>query len=269
MLSVGIVIRTKNRAVLLKRALESVLNQTYPHWQLVVVNAGDDPEIVNKLLAHYQDKWQGRLTVIQSPKSEGMEAASNLALAQLNTDLAVIHDDDDSWSPDFLLRMTQVYEYKKKEFPSLGGITSHVNRILETVEGNIVRVNQSDNFNQNLESGFIPINQIMKYSLFPQISFVFELELGKKIGFFDSQLPTLGYWDFHIKFLLNYDIWVVPETLAFYHQRLTATGDLGNHVIVDEKMSSLYRTLLENKWLRQDVQSNRLGLGTIMRLTNG
>jgi|GEM_PF-4671522 len=30
--------RTKDRVLLLKRALNSVKNQTYPHWQLIVEN---------------------------------------------------------------------------------------------------------------------------------------------------------------------------------------------------------------------------------------
>ncbi|WP_368859267.1 glycosyltransferase family A protein, partial [Xenorhabdus bovienii] len=49
-MSVGIVTRTKNRAVLLRRALESVKDQTYPHWQLVIVNDGGQPEPVDALV---------------------------------------------------------------------------------------------------------------------------------------------------------------------------------------------------------------------------
>lgn len=269
MLSVGIVTRTKNRAVLLKRALESVLNQTYPYWQLVVVNDGGEPEMVDKLLAHYQDRWQGRLTVIHNPKSVGMEAASNLGLKQLNTDLAVIHDDDDSWSPDFLLRMTQTYVKQKQQFPNIGGVICHINRVMEVVEDNIVRIEKSENFNQWANEGFVPLKFLLHQNQFPPIGFVFELPFCKQIGMYDEVLPVLGDWDFHLRFALEKDIWVLPETLAFYHHRLNATGSLGNSVIAGEKKHHLYRIYLENKWLREDLQTGKCGIGVMVTLIAG
>ena len=127
MLSVGVVIRTKNRAVLLRRALESVLNQTHQNWKLVVVNDGGDSESVDHLIALYQERWDGRLQVIHNSVSMGMEAASNLALNYLNTDLATIHDDDDSWSPEFLRRLVSTYVTRKQQFPNIGGVVCHAN----------------------------------------------------------------------------------------------------------------------------------------------
>ena len=44
--TVGIITRTKDRPVLLKRALESVVNQSYEDWHLVIVNDGGDPVVV-------------------------------------------------------------------------------------------------------------------------------------------------------------------------------------------------------------------------------
>lgn len=266
MLSVGIVMRTKNRAVLLKRALESVLNQTYPHWQLVVVNDGGETELVEKLLANYDSQWQGRMTVIHNSQSVGMEAASNLGLNQLDTDLAVIHDDDDSWSPDFLLRMTQVYAEQKQVFPNLGGIICHTNRVLETVEGNIVRIEKSEDFNQWANAGFIPLKFMLHQNQFPPICFVYELKVCKELNMYDTNLPVLGDWDFHLRFMTRKDIWVLPETLAFYHHRLTATGSLGNSVIAGLNKHHLYRIYLENKWLRDDFKNGTFGIGAMVTM---
>lgn len=266
-LSVGIVMRTKNRVVLLKRALESVLNQSYPHWKLVVVNDGGETEMVDKLLAHHQEKWQGRMQVIHNSQSVGMEAASNLGLRELHTDLAVIHDDDDSWSPDFLLRMTQTYAQQKQQFPNIGGVACHMNHVLESIEGNIVRIEKSEDFNQWLNIGFIPLKQMLRQNCIGTMSFVYELAVCKELGGYDEALPVLGDWDFNLRFMRKKDIWVLPETLAFYHHRLTATGSLGNSVIEGEKKHHLYRVYLENKWLREDLQLGQLGMGAMVTLS--
>ena len=65
--SVAIITRTKNRAVLLARALNSVLEQRYQNWHLYVVNDGGDVATVEKLLDTYRDLFGERLTVIHNP----------------------------------------------------------------------------------------------------------------------------------------------------------------------------------------------------------
>ncbi len=99
---VGIVTRTKNRPVLLKRAIESVLFQTYPTWTMVIVNDGGDPAPIDALVDHYAARADGRIRVIHNPRSLGMEGASAVGLAALESELLTVHDDDDSWSPEFL-----------------------------------------------------------------------------------------------------------------------------------------------------------------------
>lgn len=266
MLSIGIVTRTKNRAVLLKRAFDSVLSQSYDNWKLVVVNDGGESISVDHLVDFYQDQWRGRIQVIHNPVSVGMEAASNLGLNHLDTDLVVIHDDDDSWSPEFLNRMVNTYIKQKQKFSSIGGVVCHINRVLEVVEGNIVRVEGLESFNQYMRPGFVPLMNMIKGNLFPPIGFIFELDTCRDLGMFDAELPVLGDWDFHLRFMLKKDIWLLGETLAFYHHRLNAKGDLGNTVISGHNKHQLYREYLHNKWLRSDMEVGKLGLGAMMSL---
>ena len=133
-------------------------------------------------------------------------------------------------------------------------------------ENEVLNVEKLEDFNQWLPSGFLWLNLMMKYNQFPPISFVFELKLCKELGGFDSSLPVLGDWDFHLRLMLKRDIWVLPETLAFYHHRLNSTGSLGNSVIAGVSKHHLYRACLENKWLREDIDAGKNGLGTLLTL---
>ena len=267
-LSVGIVMRTKNRAILLKRAIESVLHQTYEHWYLIIVNDGGEAEIVDELINNYSEQAKGRIDVVHNPKSLGMEAASNIGLNRLSTDLAVIHDDDDSWASGFLHIMTATYINKKKEYPSVGGVVCYVNRVLESVEGNIVKINEITKFNQNNKEGLIPLKTMLHQNQFPPIAFIFELKKCKDIGMYDEYLPVLGDWDFHLRFMTHCDIWLTSHDLAFYHHRLQSTGDMGNSIIAGVDKHQSYRIYLENKWLRNDICTGNLGLGTLIYLQN-
>ena len=52
---VSIILRTYNRAHLLSRAIDSVLGQSYPHWELLVIDnfSTDD---THSLVSSYQDE---------------------------------------------------------------------------------------------------------------------------------------------------------------------------------------------------------------------
>jgi glycosyltransferase involved in cell wall biosynthesis len=245
--------RTKNREVLLRRALESVKWQTYSLWQLVVVNDGGDPVLVDELVQHvFGDDC--RVSVINHPISVGMEAASNAGLSHLRTELAIIHDDDDSWAPDMLKVLTAVLRERNALFPSVRGVVSRVNWVQETVAGNHIEIESiqpwNDGSRDRLTEGLIKLHRLAMQNLFPPIAFLFDLSLARELGCFDQELPVQGDWDFHLRFAGAADIWVHPELLAFYHHRRNATGDMENTVVSGKAKHDLYNTFLRNRYLR-------------------
>lgn len=96
--SVGVIIPTYNRAALVMQAVDSVLNQTHPVSELIVVDDGstDDTEVV---LRRYADRLH---YVYQS--NAGKPAALNRALSMLDTEYVWILDDDDVAVADALER---------------------------------------------------------------------------------------------------------------------------------------------------------------------
>ena len=267
--SVGIVTRTKNRTVLLRRALESVKQQSYPHWQLVVVNDGGEPGPVDELVQAVFE-GDGRVSVVHHPQSVGMEAASNSGLSRLTTELAIIHDDDDSWAPEMLAVATAVLRQRNATMPSIRGLVTRVNWVQETVTANHIEIRQvrpwNDHSSDRLSEGLISLERLAKQNLYPPIAFVFDLSLARRLGGFDQNLPVLGDWDFHLKFCQRADIWVHPELLAFYHHRADVTGDMANTVVAAKAKHELYDAFLRNKLLRSHDNSNQTAMVLLQEL---
>lgn len=275
-LSVGIVTRTKNRVVLLRRALESVKNQSHTNWHLVIVNDGGEPTAVNRLVDAIFSS-DSRVQVIHHPTSLGMEAASNAGISVLTTNYAIIHDDDDSWAPEFLKITTQTLAEKQKKFPNIRGIVTQLNSVFETVTANLIEIDrvepwQASQFD-HLEEGFLSVQKMLVRNQFPPIAFLFDLSICIELGMFDDTLPVLGDWDFHTRFLLQHDIWVHPEYLAFYHHRVSASGALGNTIHAEVHTHRAYRQILRNKWIRGDLNSasgsNRMAMLVGMEIQDG
>lgn len=267
-LSVGIVLRTtKNRLPFLKRALDSITNQSYPEWKLLVVNDAGSADDIDRMVQPYQSAFPDRLAVIHLAENKGTAEAANTGLLNLDTDLAVFHDDDDSWSPDFLLRTVQVYRNVKNKLPSIGGVVCHANRVIEEVEGHLILTKHVENFNQHIGTGLLSLREAARGNfIIPLIGFVFELAAARKTELFDAGLPVLSDWDFCLKFMLQQDVWLQSETLAFVHYREKNYDEYQKNSSTDLAEAALYRVYLENKWLRNDIRKENASIGMVMNL---
>lgn len=97
-------IPTYNRPDLLRRALESLQGQTYPHW---VASVYDDASAGEEIVRSIGDK---RIRYAQNPRRLGacvqMDRCFSPA-AMSGGDYAVILEDDNFWLPEFLASVAQ------------------------------------------------------------------------------------------------------------------------------------------------------------------
>lgn len=257
---VAVITRTKNRTVLLRRALESVLAQSHKDWVHVIVNDGGDPEPVDRLVALYKARYAGRLKVLHNPQSLGMEAASNKGIAASESTYITIHDDDDSWHPDFL--KVSVGALEETSFPTVKGVTTHTVQIFERIDKDYVTETSRREFDPGLTAISLP--EITETNKFMPISFVFLREALDEIGAFDESLPVIGDWEFNIRFLSRFDIRVINKNLANYHVRVDDRGDYANTVTAERDMHEMYRALIVNKYIREDIRFGKVSLGELM-----
>ena len=260
--SIAIVTRTKNRTVLLERAIKSVLAQTYSDWTHVIVNDGGSKLAVDELVKKYTPEYADRLIVVHHPTSIGMEAASNTGIRATQSDYIVIHDDDDTWSPLFLEKMLTEFSEQSSIYPSIRGIICHSLLVKEEIRANTVEINEMYSFNDWIKSSIVRLERLALSNIFPPISFIFDRRAAETLGLFNEKLPVLGDWEFHLKFCLNFDIAILPEHLAYYHHRPSTKGIHGNSVHVAGDRHKVYREILINNWLRDDLKTQ--GLGTFI-----
>ncbi len=264
--TVGIVTRTKDRPLLLDRALRSILGQSFADWRLVIINDGGAAEPVDALVAKRAKALGGRATVIHNSASRGMEAASNIALKALDTDYLVIHDDDDSWEPSFLERAAA---YLDSAPATCGGVICHSDRVVETIAGNRVKEVSRAPFNTHVTE--VTLAAVASGNLFPPISFLFRRAALQAVGAFREDLPVLGDWEFNLRLLQRFDVGVVPEVLAHWHHRTPkpstdATGAYASSTVGQSSLHAEYATRLRNELLRRDLEAGRFGVGHLMNL---
>jgi glycosyltransferase involved in cell wall biosynthesis len=90
---------TYRRPGLLKKAVESLIKQTYSHWVCEVHN--DDPTDLRptQVLAEFGDS---RLTLVTHAENLGPTKTFNCAFAPVAEEFISILEDDNTWDPEFL-----------------------------------------------------------------------------------------------------------------------------------------------------------------------
>lgn len=260
---VALVTRTKNRPALLERALHSVLAQSFQSWVHVIVNDGGDVAVLQQLLSAYLEPYAGRLVLVSSEMSEGMEAASNAGIRNSESEFIVIHDDDDSLEPEFLEKT--VSYLREPGWPNVRGVVTLSNLVCERVEGG--KVTELSRSLYRPMRGCIRISDMAVVNQYAPISFLFRRDTLQEVGLYDERLPVLGDWDFNLRFLAKFDIGVLPEALANYHQRPSNfSQQYGNSLFAQQDRHALYDGLIRNAWLRTGVQQGQSGLGLLLNL---
>ncbi len=111
MIPISVVIPLYNKEYYIKRAITSVLKQTLPPKEIIVVNDGstdNGPQVVENL------RYPSIRLINQG--NQGVSAARNRGVEEARWDFIAFLDADDEWKPQFL----EVISVLVKKFPSAG-----------------------------------------------------------------------------------------------------------------------------------------------------
>ncbi len=102
---VSIIIPTYNRADVLSLSVQSILQQTYADFELLIVDDGssDNTDIV-------VESWHDdRIRYLKLPENKGVAAARNEGIRQAKYDYIAFQDSDDCWMPDKLKKQMDFF----------------------------------------------------------------------------------------------------------------------------------------------------------------
>lgn len=90
----------------LKEAVESILNQTYKDFELLIINNGSYSDI-KTVIDKYSDS---RIKYYEIKENHGVAAARNLGIEKMSGEYYAVMDSDDIASPDRLEKQVQIFE---------------------------------------------------------------------------------------------------------------------------------------------------------------
>jgi glycosyltransferase involved in cell wall biosynthesis len=237
--SISVIIPTYNRWNLLNRALTSVVNQTYPAHQIIVVDDGSD-ESVSDSLRHSFHSVQ-----FLKQENKGVASARNLGIKQSTGNWIALLDSDDEWEPTKLEKQMAFLE----KFPELQAI--------HTGERWIRNGNEVSPPAYLDKSSDLLWERSLRHCLICPSSVLLHCSVFETVGLFDEKLTVCEDYDFWLRLLLEQEIGLVDEKLVIKHgghenQLSTATWGM------DRFRVRALQKILNNPLLSNDRKVNVL-----------
>lgn len=204
---VSIVLPVYNQAHYLPAALDGVFAQTYPNYELIVVNDGSTDGTAD-VLADYQQHYQ--FTVI-TQENQGLPRALNAGFARVRGKYLTWTSSDNIMLPDMLAVLARALD----EDPSVGLV--YADRYLIDEEGNdLGRFNLPD---------YDPY--LLLHANLVHCCFLYRRECMERVGLYDPAFLGGEDWEYWIRISRFYRMKHLPE--ALYRYRLhpgSMTGEI-------------------------------------------
>lgn len=264
-IDVAIILRTRNRPLLLGRALAGIIAQTHGAWHLYVVNDGGDPAAIGTLLGLHGAALAGRVTTIhRAAPPHGPWPAAETGLAAIGAEgLVCLHDDDDSWEPGFLATVSAFLN--DPAHAGFVAVSTGCTLIEEEITGGSVIERWRCPWPHN--RGLVDFGAALTDAQIPPISLAFRRDALFRSGGFDARLRFAGDWEALLRLLLLGEIGHVDAMLANYHHRVRGSGEAyGNTVVEQQPARRDQVVLLRNAMLRAGLRNRPELLGLVQAL---
>ncbi|MFW6015696.1 MAG: glycosyltransferase family 2 protein [bacterium] len=252
MCKVSVIIPTHNRVNLLKNAVNSVLNQTYKKFELLIVDDASTDDTIN----YIKNIKDNRINFIRNEISKGGSGARNVGIKKAKGEYIAFLDDDDEWKKDKLQK--QINLFKQDE---------EVGLVYTGAE--IIYTNYKLKY-KNLPSikGNISEKILIKNYIGTTSSVIVKREILDETGYFDEELPALQDYDLWVRICQLTKIDCIEEPLINYYNRDNMTqisDDTNKYKIAIRKMEAKYNNLIKKL---NKINKNERDLESFILLAN-
>jgi glycosyltransferase involved in cell wall biosynthesis len=201
-MDVSVLIPTYNREKTILRAIQSVLQQTFSDFELIIVDDGSQDGTAEEIKTIVDP----RIRYIRHPKNSGISEARNTAVKSSSGHYVAFLDSDDEWLPDKLSQQMEAIRKEKEE-------------VIANVSGYYL----FDEF--DIKRKEIPSKPVSWYKhllmgcgLGAGTTLIASRKAFEKIGYFDPSLSRYVDWDWLLRFTKLYPLTVTAEPLAVVYR---------------------------------------------------
>ncbi|MBV6625063.1 MAG: glycosyltransferase [Rivularia sp. (in: Bacteria)] len=216
----SIIIPAYNAITYLPETLESLLNQTFTDFEVLIVDDGSYDNIID-WAAEIKDP---RVRFF-SQNNKGVSAARNLGIKQAKGEYIAFLDADDLWESTKLEKQLQLL----KNNPSLGLVHTEM-LVIDEQSKSLGR-----KFTSNVEGD--ALKRLLERNTIVTSSVIVRHSCLQAVGNFDENLTSSEDWELWVRIASRYFIAQIKEPLVYYRQH--ANNTTKNWQMLEQDLSSI------------------------------
>ena len=251
----SIIISVYNKEKYIKSTINSVLNQSYKDFEIIIINDGSTDDSV-KIIESLEDKRIKLITTI----NQGASNARNIGIKAASSTYIALLDGDDTWKTSYLQYMHDAI----CKFPELKIFAAGLS---QKYKNKIVPVDYS--FKQlELYGIHNYFKTSQKFSIIHSSSVVFNKSIIEKTGLFDTSIISGQDTDMWIRFGLYFDIVFINKQLAHYNFYPSSLSNTTFELSKKPKFDKYLDEEKENKALKLFLDINRYSMAILSKIQN-
>ncbi len=179
---ISVIMPTKNRAARIPAAIESVLDQVWNNWELIIVDDASNDDTADMVRVLYNDP---RIRLMKA-KGAGVSAARNTGLSAARGELIAYLDSDNTWTPEYLKFMAVALLREK-------AMTGYA--VLQGFGGERSELEKSFYYNRRFDLDALKMNNFIDMNVFMHHRSLFEQHGG-----FDETIKRMVDWDLILRY---------------------------------------------------------------------
>jgi glycosyltransferase involved in cell wall biosynthesis len=217
---ISVIIPAYNRADYLAEAIQSVLDQTFPDFELIIVDDGSTDN-TKEVVEGFVDTRVRYLF----QENGGVSSARNSGIKAANGEYIAFLDSDDIWLPENLALKVNLLDSR----PDIGLVCSDA-YFFDNITGTVLGRRWHD---QTLHD-WINLNKIVVQPLkellckgcfiMPQATMV-RSQVFTTVGYFDESLPTSEDWDLFVRIFQRFPLEIIDTPLLKIRRHSTSLSE--------------------------------------------
>jgi glycosyltransferase involved in cell wall biosynthesis len=235
---VSIVLPTYNGSRYLARSVESCMEQTYSHWELIIVDdcsTDDTPRIIEQ----YTRK-DTRIRAVRNERNRRLPGSLNRGFAEARGDYLTWTSDDNYYLPEAL----SVMVYFLNSHPDIGMV--YTDYTVVDRDGAVLRYVESPDVEQLVVKNIVGA------------SFLYRREVKEVVGNYAEELVLVEDYDYWLRVASHFRLAPLRQNLYAYMMHEASLTSLNRREVIREARDrALAKNLPHLRWVSRTVKAQR------------
>ncbi|MEY3786449.1 MAG: hypothetical protein RLZ75_654 [Pseudomonadota bacterium] len=210
--TISVCIPTYCGAAHLGAAIESVLNQDFTDYELIIIDDNNSPDQTDEIVSSYQDH---RIRYIKNMANLGPEGNWNKCLAEAKGKYFKLLPHDDTLASDCLSRQVEILDNDVNQSIALVFCPRHI----IDCNGKIITTRSYPAGKEGVINGYEAIKKSIRLGtnlIGEPGAVMFRKSLAEEVGFFDGSISYIIDLDYWFRLLLNGNAYYIAQPLASF-----------------------------------------------------